>query len=139
MKKLTLLFSIVLFASSSCLVSCKKNNNRPDPIQTPTPIKSAKFEITGNYSGQLLVVYNDNVSGNTSVVVTSLPWSKTIDYPNSVIGIGIGGNTSNQSFGVSGQTATVKIYNGTSVVKSGSAIADGNGVINLPTLAYTFP
>lgn len=134
MKTIKAIFTIlVIFSITSC------NNDDDIQIPQPDPIKSAKFEITGNYSGPIFVVYNDNVTGNTTLTITSLPWSKTIDYPNTVTGIGISGNaiTSNSSF--AGQTASLKICRGTTVVGQSNKIADVNGLFNFDALAYIFP
>ncbi|MDD5150468.1 MAG: hypothetical protein PHC28_08280 [Flavobacterium sp.] len=125
----TITFSLILLI----ITSCSKDDNN-----SSTNEKTIKYEITGNYSGQLLVIYNDNVSGNTTVTVSSLPWSKTINYPSNVLGIGIGGNGIVGKLGTAGQTVSVKIYNGTTVLKSGSATADANGAITLSTLAHVF-
>lgn len=144
MKKATLL-CVIFFVTHASFTSCKKKKSdpEPDPIQTPaptpTPAKTAKFELTGNYTGQLFVVYNNNLSGNTSLTVTTLPWSKTLEYPANVLGIGIGANSVMGYLGAPGQVVNLKIYNGSTVVKSSSATADANGVVNLPTLAYVFP
>lgn len=115
------------------ITSCSDDN-----IPSPEPIKSAKFEITGNYSGHIFIIYNDNVSGNTTLTVTSLPWSKTIDYASNVVGIGISGNAVISNPGVAGQTVSLKIYNGTSVVRQSNKIADANGLFNFDALTYTF-
>ena len=130
--KTTLAIFIITFAAS-----CSKDNDNNIPF--PTPIKSAKFEITGNYSGHIFIVYNDNISGNTSLTVTSLPWSKTIDYPNTVVGIGISGNAVTSNSGVAGQTASLKIYNGTNILSESNKTADANGLFNFNTLTYIFP
>lgn len=139
MSKSSSLFYATLLIAFSLFVSCKKTKSSIEPDPTPAPIKSAKFEISGNYSGHLFVVYNDNVSGNTTLTVTSLPWSKTIDYPSTVLGIGIGANSLTGNAGAAGQVATMKIYSGSTVVKNTSATADANGLLNLQTLAYVFP
>ncbi|NOU38716.1 MAG: hypothetical protein HOO89_08380 [Ferruginibacter sp.] len=117
------------------LFSCKKD----DIIPKPSPIKSAKFEITGTYSGNIFLVYNNNLSGNTTLTITSLPWSKTIDYASNVQGIGISGNAVFQSGGSIGQTASLKIYNGNNIVAQSNKISDANGVFNFDALAYVFP
>lgn len=127
------LFTILIITIT---YSCSNNDNN---IPAPAPNKSIKFEITGNYSGHIFIVYNDNISGNTSVTITSLPWSKTIDYPNSVVGIGISGNAVTSNAGVAGQTASLKIYNGTTVVSQSNKTADANGLFNFNTLTYIFP
>lgn len=114
-----------------------------DPLGKPEPFsvnfRSVKYEITGNYTGQLNIIYNDNMSGNTVVAVTTLPWSKSIEYPSNVQGIGIAGNTILGQQGVAGQTATLKIFAGGTVVRTTTAIADNNGAINFQPLAYVFP
>ena len=132
MNLLKTVFTILVIAFT---ISCSKDV--PSPF--PTPIKSAKFEITGNYSGHIFIVYNDNISGNTSATITSLPWSKTIDYPNSVVGIGISGNAVTTNPGIAGQPVSLKIYNGTTVVSQSSKTADANGLFNFNTLTYIFP
>ncbi|MBN8642922.1 MAG: hypothetical protein J0L86_14005 [Flavobacteriales bacterium] len=138
MKTEKLISTIITIIVIAIITSCS-NNDDDNTIPSPAPIKSAKFEITGNYTGQFTVVYNDNVSGNTTVTVTTLPWSKTVEYPNNVIGIGIGGNTILGNPGIAGQTATLRIYNGNSVVASSTKTADANGIISFQTLAYVFP
>lgn len=127
------LFSALVLLQLGCSSDNDENNN-----PNPTPARSVKYEVTGNYTGHLTIIYNDNVSGNTVTTVTSLPWSKSIDYPNSVTGIGIGGNTIISNPGVTGQTATLKIYSAGSVVRTSSVSADTNGLINFTTLAYIF-
>lgn len=125
------LFTILIIA---IIFSCSNDDNN-----IPNQIKSAKFEITGNYSGHIFIVYSDNISGNTSATITSLPWSKTIDYPNSVVGIGISGNAVTTNPGVAGQTVSLKIYNGTTVVSQSNKTTDANGLFNFNTLTYIFP
>lgn len=121
------------------LMSCKKKDDVPEPANPPAATtRNVTYEITGNYSGHLLVVYNDNVSGNTTLTVTALPWRKDVSYAASIRGIGIGGNGSSGKLGVSGQSASLKIYVSGNVVKSSNASADANGGINLPALAHTF-
>lgn len=127
------LFTILIITIT---YSCSNNDNN---IPDPAPIKSTKFEITGNYSGHIFIVYNDNISGNTSVTITSLPWSKTIDYPNSVVGIGISGNAVTTNPGVAGQTVSLKMYNGTTVVSQSNKTADVNGLFNFNTITFIFP
>lgn len=117
-----LMFAVLVF-------SCKKKD-------TEVSKRDIKYEITGNFTGKLLIVYNDNVNGNTLVTDVTLPWSKEITYGNNVSAIGIGGNAS--VVGVAGQTVTVKIYSGGSVVRSGTATAGALGEITLPALTFTF-
>lgn len=118
------------------IYSCSNNDNS---IPSPTANNAAKFEITGNYTGHIFIVYNDNVSGNTSETITSLPWSKTITYPDNVVGIGISGNAVTTNPGIAGQTVSLKIYNGTTVVGQSNKTTDVNGLFNFDTITYIFP
>ena len=112
-------------------ISCKKGGD-----DTSGNSRMVKYEITGNFTGKLTVIYNDNVNGNTVLTDVSLPWSKEITYGNNIAGIGIG--ASGNIPGVSGQTATMKIYSGGSVVKTSTGTANATGVITIPTLAHGF-
>lgn len=116
--------------------SCKKDDD--DSNGPSTNKRNIKYEIKGSYTGNLNVVYNNSVSGNTTLTVTSLPWTKEITYPTNVIGIGIGGNTAN-SVGQAGQNVIVTIYAGGAVARTASATADANGLINVPALSYIIP
>ena len=93
------------------------------------------YEATGNFSGNLVIVYLDNVSGNTLVSDVNLPLSKEITYNSNVIGIGISGQSS--VYGVASQTATLKIYSGVTVVKSETVTANNVGqIVNKYTVAW---
>lgn len=104
----------------------------------PSPAKERKvtYEITGNFSGKLLIVYTDPTGGNTTLADVALPWSLEVTYPASVPGVGIGSQAS--VTGGAGQTAKLKIIVNGKEVKSGSATAGTLGELVLPTLAYTF-
>lgn len=132
MKKIKTFFAILLIAAIS---SCSSD----DSSSSPTPTKTAKFEITGNFTGHIFIVYNNNVTGNTTETITSLPWSKTITYPDNVTGIGIGGNAVMQNPGIAGQNVSLKIYHNNNVVKQSNKTADANGSFSFETLAYIFP
>jgi Mycobacterium membrane protein len=114
------------------LVSCKKDNTSSGGTNS----RVVKYEVTGSFTGKLNVVYLDNVSGNTLVSDVTLPWAKELTYGSNVIGIGISGQST--SFGAVGQTATLKIYSGGTVVKSETVLANNNGQIILPSFTYTF-
>jgi hypothetical protein len=117
--------------------SCSKDNAT---TSNPTSnSRQVKYEITGNYTGYINIIYNDNVNGNTSVTVSTLPWTKEINYASNVQGIGIGGSTDIAHPGGAGQSVTVKIYSGDTLLKTTTAVADANGLVNIPTIAYVFP
>lgn len=131
-KNVKIFFTILLIAIT---VSCSSDDSNP----SPSPTKTAKFEITGNFTGHIFVVYNNNVTGNTTETITSLPWSKTINYANNVTGIGISGNAVLQNPGVVGQTVSLKIYHNNSVVGQSNRIADSNGSFSFQPLSFIFP
>ncbi len=142
--KIKLLASCLLLALlNPAFSSCKKKKSEepePSPVtQPPASNRNVRYEITGNYTAPLLVVYNDNVSGNTTLTVTALPWRKDVSYPANVQGIGIASNSPNGNPASAGQSANLRIYVSNTVVKSSSAVADANGGINLPPIAYVFP
>lgn len=141
MKKAMFITSLSLV--SIFVLSCKKDKKNTDPaISTPAPIidsRQVRYEIRGNYSGYLFVVYYDNVSGNTTDTVKVLPWSKSITYGNNVQGIGIGGNSVSSNLGGASQSATMQIISGNNVVKSQAENTDVNGAINFQSIAYVFP
>lgn len=138
-----LISCLFLALISTALVSCKKKTSgepEPAPVtQPPASTRNVRYEITGNYTAPLFVVYNDNVSGNTTLTVTALPWRKDMSYPANVQGIGIASNSPTGSPAAAGQSASLKIYVSNTVVKSSSAVADVNGAINLPPISYVFP
>lgn len=136
MKTIKVFFAILLIAIT---VSCSSDDGDGNTVPLPSPIKVAKFQITGNYTGHIFVVYNNNVTGNTTETITSLPWSKTIEYPSNVMGIGISGNAVMQNPGIAGQNASLKIYYNNEVVGQSNKIADSNGLFSFAPLAFIFP
>lgn len=128
MKKIIL----ILLPALLFLSSCKKENDNPGGTNS----RVVKYEITGNFTGKLTVIYNDNVIGNTVINNAALPFVKDITYPANITGIGIGAQAGIP--GVAGQTATMKIYSGGTVVKTVSATAGSLGELVLPAIAYTF-
>ena len=130
-----ILRAVAIFLQLFVLIGCSSND---DKVTNQNNSRNIKYEITGNYSGQLTVVYNDNVSGNTVVTVTKLPWSKEITYQTNVQVIGIGASSVVGQYGSSGQSASLKIYSDGIVVKSETAATNANGVINFSPLAYGF-
>ena len=129
------LFSIIALSLTAGIVSCKKDSDGEEP---DTSSRNVKYEITGNYTGQLIIVISDNVTGIETVTATSLPWTKEKTYSGNVAGIGIGGNSVLAHQGQPGQTVLLKIYSGGKVVRSSPATADANGTLNLPSLAFVF-
>lgn len=130
MNRKTIALSSILWMTLFLFAACKK----PDSGNNDN--RKVKYEITGNFTGTLTVIVNDNDSGNTVFSNVSLPWTLEKTYAGNVTGIGIGGNSANP--GAATQTLNVKIYAGATVVKNSSATADVNGVISVPTQTYLF-
>lgn len=125
---------MILPAMALLVVSCNKPDNSPNPGTDP---RKVKYEITGSFSGKLTIIYNDNVSGNTVLNDVTLPWTKEITYGANVTGIGIGANGSTP--GTPGQTATMKIYSGGTVVQPVSTgTVNASGGLSIPALAHVF-
>ncbi|NOT94258.1 hypothetical protein [Ferruginibacter sp.] len=132
MKKYLKNASLVLLPALFIFSSCNKENNNTGGTNS----RVVKYEITGNFTGKLTVIYNDNVNGNIVINNVALPFLKDTTYPANITGIGIGGQASIP--GVAGQTATMKIYSGGNVVKTVSATAGSLGELVLPAVAYNF-
>jgi hypothetical protein len=126
MKKIAyLLMTCVILLTSAC----------SDDDDSGKSSRLIKYEITGNFSGEILIVYTSASGGSSNATITSLPWSVEITVEDDVLGVAAtaGGNS-----GTAGQTATLKIYAGGKVVESGSDTADSDGIISLSPGAHTF-
>lgn len=115
---------------SISLSSCSSDDSSPS-----SNTKAVKYEVTGNYSGHLIVVFTGANGQNVEEVITTLPWSKVVTIPNSQIAVGFGGQTSAPNYGGAAQTATAKIYVNNVEKQTGTATSDVNGAITLPSLA----
>lgn len=114
----------------SCLTSC---NNE---VASPAKPKMVKYEITGNFSGTLTVIYTSLTGGSRVDNNVVAGWIMEMEYPASTSSIGIGAQGS--SLGSSGQTATIRIFVNETEVKSSSATAGSQGEIIIPTITHTF-
>lgn len=123
----------LLFAITFTLISCKKDDDAPQ-----TSSRNVKYEITGNYTGKLDIVTTTNTAAMVSYNGVLVPWTKEITYPNTVMGVGIGGNSSSGNVGVAGQTITLKVFSGGKLLYTKSATADVNGILGFPTYAFVF-
>ena len=111
------LFLSLLFIAVSC------NNNDDDNNNTIGP-QAVKYEVIGNFSGELDATFNRNTDEGEAI--KALPWTKEFITAQGTTGVtlivdGIGG--------VAGQTLTLKIYVGGVVKKEFTATASSNGNI----------
>ncbi|TKC12931.1 hypothetical protein FA048_04755 [Pedobacter polaris] len=128
LNKLILVTLVSLFMFSAC----KKSDKKPQEES-----RTVKYEITGNFTGKLTVIYNDNVTGNTVLTEVPLPFSKTVTYGSNVKGIGFGANSSTVS--APGQNAKITIYSHTGAVLATDTQPTGaSGELSSPTIAYIF-
>ena len=124
----------LLFFLNLFFFSCSKDSVTPN-----NKSRNVKFELTGNYTGNITVAYTLANGGTQAFSDIRLPWAKEIVYENSVGGLGFSGNGEISLSNVQGQTVTINIYSDNKVVKTGSASVDSNQVLILPTLSFVFP
>lgn len=133
MKRLT---AVLLFAVCSFnFLYCSKSKN-DDPIPAS---REVTYDISGNYSGKLTIVYSNENGDFVTITNVSLPWSKKLTVQSGTATATItASTTSTSTVGVPGQTATAKILAGAAVKLSDVRTADGSGRIQIPSLVFTF-
>lgn len=136
--KATFLISLLVVTFVCSLSSCKKDKE-PDTVNKPdntSNSRKVKYELTGTYTGFLDIYYTNDGGTNTSVKVTSLPWSFEQECQSDVYTVAIGGNSEiGANLGTEGQTVTMKIYSGGVQKKTQTSTADEHGSIYLGTIA----
>jgi len=124
----------LLLLFSTLWLACKKNDSgTKEPIQ-----RSVKYELSGNFSGKLLVVTSTNSGALQQFNNVALPWTKELTYDATVLAAGAALQTENEHRGVAGQSLVLKVYLNSQLKDTKSVIADGNGVINMALSFYTF-
>lgn len=119
--------ALFLLGTTLSLTSCKKEEDIS---------RNVTFEITGNYTGSYTAVYTANTTNVTTISGVKLPFTKAVTFGDDITGIGFGAAI--EQFGQAGQTAVIAIKVDGKTVASGNGTADANGVLPLPTIAYTF-
>lgn len=136
MKKVFQISSIILLIFM--LFSCSKNDNNDTTISPVANPREVKYEVKGNYLGQLTAVYY-NASGVTvTETVTSLPWSKTLIVDPSVMGVGFTVASVVGAGGQTGQSVTANLYSGSVLKKTATQATDNNGYVNMGGLSIVF-
>ncbi|MCV9929327.1 hypothetical protein OIU83_16795 [Flavobacterium sp. LS1R49] len=130
LKKIMFLLTLV-FVAASC--SSSDDNNEPEPVKVS---RDVKYEITGNFTGELDVTYMEKSGAPLIEDVPSLPWVKefTADAKSDGALVHTGGLG-----GVAGQKVTAKIYVGGKVVSELTGTANSDGIIVVHTKTYIFP
>jgi len=118
------------------LFSCSKdNNNSSTPVSNK---REVRYELSGNYSGSLKFIYSNESFGYNELIVSTFPKSVSITYPVSISACTANGLT-DAVYGKSGETLTLKIYSGGTLVKTVDATANSVGSIQFPNWgAITF-
>jgi hypothetical protein len=130
LKKIMFLLTLV-FVTASC--SSSDDNNEQEQV---TKSRDVKYEITGNFTGELSAIYFDKGGSPLNEDVTSLPWTKQITADAGVPGITF---SASGHGGVKDQTLTAKIYVGGEVVKESTAKANSDGIIIVTLAPFLFP
>lgn len=143
MKKL-IAFPLILLALAGTMTSCKKDKKttpEPDPAPaTPAP-RVVKYEVTGNYTGKLNIVYTNASGAMESISDITMPWSKevTITKTGAVsVGFSAGMQGGPGATGQPGQTGTVRLYANGVEKQNASQTADSQGIMTFGALAYVF-
>jgi hypothetical protein len=123
------LSNILLF--NLFLLSFACGNDEPLPVKS----REVKFEVTGDFSGTIDATYITAQGGATNESLQSLPWTKIINYESTVSGttITIGGGG-----GTAGQTLTVKLFAGGSLISETPGVANSSGIIVIASPTYVF-
>jgi len=123
------LFLLLTLAVSFFGVSCDKDDDKGGSSRT------VKYEISGSYTGRLVISYTTASGGTTLEETTTLPWAKEITYASTVTGatLGIGGNG-----GAAGQTISIVVKKGGTQVSSTPATANSSGGVSAaaPTVIF---
>lgn len=114
------------------LQSCSKDDVDSSPNSSGS--RAIKYEITGNYTGELLVVATTNNDNFELIEVKKLPWKLEFTAKESIQTVVATAQGSTP--GLAGQTATLKTYVGGTEVSSGTGTALSSGFISLTNKVY---
>lgn len=118
MRKLFLFLAVAAVSLTSC------SNDDDNPVSSSREIK---YEITGDYSGTepIDITYTENGGGSTTEA-TSLPWSRTFTANDNTLA---GGFTASAIGATPGETITLKVYQGDTLLESVDATAGSDGIV----------
>lgn len=131
MKSILKTLAIVLTLAFTA-VSCSSDN---DEDNSAPASREVKYEVTGNYTGNLAVTYTEAGGGALNEDITALPWTKEFTAAANTQGVtlSIGGHG-----GVKDQTVTIKIFVGGKEVRNLPATANADGTIVGVLQPYVF-
>ena len=132
MKKQIRLAILSIFATFTML-SCSK-----DEVGSGgnSGSRDVKYEITGNYSGNLIVAAATNNGVTEAFEVDKLPWSTSFTAKSSVNTLVMVVTGGAGKLGKKGETVTLKIYVGGKEVDASTGTALSDGIISVSTIPY---
>ncbi len=127
---LTILLASIVGSCMFLFQACSKPNDPP-----AASIRTVKYEVTGNFSGNLIASYTTAGGGTANETINALPWTKEITYENSVTAaiIAASGNG-----GTAGQSITIVVKKGTTTVSTTSATASASGSFTVSSPVVRF-
>lgn len=125
--------AVLVLTLAFTAVSCSSDD---DNNSGPTASRDVKYEITGNFTGELDVTYMEKSGAPLIEDVPALPWTKEFTADAGSDGALV--HTSGLG-GVAGQTVTAKIYVGGKVVSELTGTANSDGIIVVHPNTYVFP
>ncbi|GGF19166.1 hypothetical protein [Flavobacterium limi] len=128
LKQIMLMLTLVF-----TFASCSSDDNDNDSVNKS---RDVKYEVTGNYTGQLDVTYMEKSGAPLIEDITSLPWTKEFTADADSDGALV--HTSGYG-GIKDQTVTAKVYVGGKVVSELTGKADSEGIIVVHPKTYVFP
>ena len=121
----TLLMTLFL----TLLISCSKDDDKDNGGNNS---RQVKYELTGTYSGTLLIVYINEDGVNQLADKVSLPWSKEVTIKgNSATTLILNANSEVGGFGQANQTITGKILVGGVQKKTATTNSTNSGYIDI--------
>ncbi|MDJ1497612.1 MmpS family transport accessory protein [Cytophagaceae bacterium DM2B3-1] len=125
--------SAILFLSLVLtFASCDKSSD-PD-----VESREVTYEITGSYTGEVMVLYTNETGQTQTINNVSLPWTKKIKVANNVPAVTFTAATNSSKPDQAGKIATAKLHIGTEVKESVNQTADKNGFFQFGALSFTY-
>lgn len=124
---------ILLFSTVMALASCSSDDDNGSTATGGS--RDIKYEVTGNFSGELDTTYITASGGATNADITALPWEYSFKADESTHGATF--NVSGTG-GVAGETITLKIYQGGDVKSTTPGTANSDGIVVVSAPAVTF-
>ena len=125
-------FAFLIFSIS--LISCSGSD---DSNSTNPGSRLVKYELSGNYSGTLGLVYTNQDGAAQIEDNITLPWSKELTVGgNGMQVVLLTASTEVGGFGQPGETITGKIYVGGDLKETATVNSTNTGYISLNNLAY---